>query len=887
MPVNLDKPHLWKGDVQRSVDFYNQWFMRFAPAAFREQRTEQARIVEEALKRTDYLRDVSPDLLMTHPSVVTLLRAATAPPIARDRLVGLAYVTKNLIESMEGKGDKPPRVPPRMEKIDLTEALERIGSVIEQLADRDLLVWLDADEEPREADVRRASTVLADRLCGAAADPIIRNAQEKRQLAALRTWLEERGYRHTTSASVPSIRKMEPGTFTFWYNVPVAHGKKSLNITVDAVIMPLSRQSGQLPVLIEAKSAGDFTNTNKRRKEEAQKASQLRSEYGSDVQFILFLCGYFGTDYLGYMAAEGVDWLWEHRIDDLTEFGIRPPDEGGDFDRPKEGGDPEGPGGGIIYSDPDWNFTGVVKEREEEIGETESQRLKAQAEIDASRTGEERNKLGQFATPPALARAIAREALRLVSEDEPIRFLDPAIGTGSFFSALLDVRGARRIERATGYEIDPAYADAAVALWEAAGLRVSISDFTQVPVPCPTERFNLLLANPPYVRHHHIEEADKARLRTTVKRLFGKKASGLSGLYAYFILLSHGWLKAGGVAAWLVPTEFMDVGYGQIVREYLTQKVTLVRAHRFAAEDVQFGDALVSSAVLFFRNTPLAPEHQARLTLGGPIDAPARSVDVPVKLLATSRKWNPLFRNGCTGTSNGRGQDALTLGDLFTVKRGLATGANGFFILAPSKAAKLEIPRQFLRPVLPSPRYIKTEVVQAKSNGMPDLDKELVLLDCDLPEAEVRDGYPRLWAYLEEGVKSGISTRYLCSRRNPWYAQERRAPAPILCSYMGRSKGEGSPLRFFLNQSEAVATNVYLNLYPKPALAGRLQKEPGLIETIWRALGTISAEDLAAEGRTYGGGLHKAEPKELAALRLPGFLPRGFIDAGRQSVLAL
>ena len=70
----------------------------------------------------------------------------------------------------------------------------------------------------------------------------------------------------------------------------------------------------------EAKSAGDFTNTNKRRKEEAQKINQLRHTYGDDIEFILFLCGYFDSGYLGYEAAEGIDWVWEHRIDDLQEF---------------------------------------------------------------------------------------------------------------------------------------------------------------------------------------------------------------------------------------------------------------------------------------------------------------------------------------------------------------------------------------------------------------------------------------------------------------------------------------------------------------------------------------------------------------------------------------
>ena len=53
-----------------------------------------------------------------------------------------------------------------------------------------------------------------------------------------------------------------------------------------------------MPVLIECKSAGDFTNTNKRRKEETTKIEQLRNNYGKKVEFILFLCGYFDSGYL-------------------------------------------------------------------------------------------------------------------------------------------------------------------------------------------------------------------------------------------------------------------------------------------------------------------------------------------------------------------------------------------------------------------------------------------------------------------------------------------------------------------------------------------------------------------------------------------------------------
>jgi type II restriction enzyme len=117
---------------------------------------------------------------------------------------------------------------------------------------------------------------------------------------------------------------MPPGTFSFHLNVPVKleDGSKQINIAVDAVIMPISAISGDLPLLVEAKSAGDFANVNKRRKEEATKMYQLRSTYGPQIRFNLFLCGYFDTGYLGYEAAEGIDWVWEHRIDDLALFGL-------------------------------------------------------------------------------------------------------------------------------------------------------------------------------------------------------------------------------------------------------------------------------------------------------------------------------------------------------------------------------------------------------------------------------------------------------------------------------------------------------------------------------------------------------------------------------------
>jgi len=298
---------------------YNDWFLEFAPLAFRETRVRTTREVEATLKATCNLTAIDPAILRRHPEILPTLRMSTCPPIAVDRLIGLAGVPASLVKRMEIHR----QLPVRLKGEALDRELQKIIKIIERMADPDIFVWLQREDPATEKEVYRAATIVADRLCGSVANPIIRNAQEKRQLAALQAWLEVRGYRQLSTAQAVSLDNMPPGTFTFRMNVPVAlDNSKQINIPVDAIVMPRLAPPGSLPLLFEAKSAGDFANVNKRRKEEAVKMAQLRHTYGADVQFILFLCGYFDSGYLGYEAAEGIDWVWEHRIDDLEEFGL-------------------------------------------------------------------------------------------------------------------------------------------------------------------------------------------------------------------------------------------------------------------------------------------------------------------------------------------------------------------------------------------------------------------------------------------------------------------------------------------------------------------------------------------------------------------------------------
>ena len=293
--------------------------MKFAPQAFRTISTKTTMDVQAALHSTGNIIDLGPAIIRSNPEILPTLRMSTCPPLAVDRLIGLAGVSANLVKRMELEK----KLPANSTSAAINADLAKIAAIITKLADPDIFVWLGRKEPPAEAEIHRAATIIADRLCGAVANPIIRNAQEKRQLAAIKAWLEARGYKQLPNDGT-KFDAMPPGTFAFRMNVPVKleGGKKSVNIPIDASIMLKSAKKGSLPLFFEAKSAGDFTNTNKRRKEEAMKISQLRSNYGKKARFNLFLCGYFHSGYLGYEAAEGIDWVWEHRIDDLAKFGI-------------------------------------------------------------------------------------------------------------------------------------------------------------------------------------------------------------------------------------------------------------------------------------------------------------------------------------------------------------------------------------------------------------------------------------------------------------------------------------------------------------------------------------------------------------------------------------
>ena len=490
-----------------------------------------------------------------------------------------------------------------------------------------------------------------------------------------------------------------------------------------------------------------------------------------------------------------------------------------------------------------------------DIKTIESRRNALQNIVDKSKSINERRKFGQFSTPIDLAKEIVSYGLSLLSDDN-ITFLEPCIGSGAFYSALLSLVSNCKILAATGIELDTTYLECAKRLWNSFDIEPMNDDFSRVK---PTKQYSLLITNPPYVRHHYLAQEYKEYLIENCKKETGIALSGLAGLYCHFILLAHKWLAPNAISGWLIPSEFMDVNYGSAIKDYLLNKVHLLRIHRYEPENSMFSDAMVSSCVVWFKKEVVNSDYDVEFTFGGTHKSPLLTKHIKKSDLVKERKWTRFPEKAIRDENN----TEISLGDFFEIKRGLATGDNSFFILSRERIDELGMDISFFKPVLPSPRYLKTDFIDTDSNGIPKIEPQIFLLDCKLSEQELKDNYPTTWEYLQSGLEK-TSKKYLCKSRKIWYFQEQREATFFLCSYMGRGKGSSSPIRFILNLSEAIVTNSYLMLYPKEKLRNAISNNPDLVYKIWGILKGINRSQIEEEGRVYGGGLKKIEPRELA-----------------------
>lgn len=454
-----------------------------------------------------------------------------------------------------------------------------------------------------------------------------------------------------------------------------------------------------------------------------------------------------------------------------------------------------------------------------------------------------------IATPPELALDAAKTAKVFLDEDY-IDFGDPAAGNGVLLAAARQALGVDRFNSARVIEKDESSANLLRRKWSRAAASVLSADFLTIE---PEQRaWSFLLANPPY-RRSQLIAADLAAVRQGLSSQLNIDISARIDLYVYFILKAHAWLQAGAVAAWIIPSEFLVTDYGRALRVYLTSEATLLRIHTYDSSDPLFDNALTSTTLLIYRKHPAVGSNIVEISEHGTAQKPQSSRLLAISSLRPARRWSLAALSAATSSGP-------TIGDLFEVRRGVATGANRLFVLNSQDLERFEVDRSWVKPLVPAARAIDHGCIESTEDGLPLPFEDRWLIDSPLTLEEMSAISPLFGAYLRE-TQPLLQGRALVARRpSPW-KQESRGVAPLLFVYM--AKAENRRHRFIRNKSRGIHLNNYIGLHPR----GRSEtQEDQWLDTAHEALSALSPEVLSRYGRTYGKSLLKLEPREIAAL---------------------
>ena len=210
--------------------------------------------------------------------------------------------------------------------------------------------------------------------------------------------------------------------------------------------------------------------------------------------------------------------------------------------------------------------------------------------------------VGIHFTPPALARALVEQALRVLPRDgASIRIFDPACGSAEFLrEALRQIRlnGYKGTVELIGWDVSPAACDMARFLlaWEKhqdpfeVKVEVRLTDsLSESEWPAA----DLLLMNPPFVSYEELDTEQRA----TVANVLGKLARGRFDMSTSFVWKAFTSLQRGAVVATVVPASFLEADAAFEVRRGLTGLMAIHMVARLGSP-ILFSNATVDAATL-------------------------------------------------------------------------------------------------------------------------------------------------------------------------------------------------------------------------------------------------------------------------------------------------
>nr|WP_320050207.1 hypothetical protein [uncultured Desulfuromonas sp.] len=351
------------------------------------------------------------------------------------------------------------------------------------------------------------------------------------------------------------------------------------------------------------------------------------------------------------------------------------------------------------------------------------------------------------------------------------------------------------------------------------------------------DQYDLVLTNPPYIQFGRLDKKQRENLH----RQFSKEVlfRGTADLWVYFLIKSVSHLRFGGTLAAIIPWSFLEAEFSHDIRKWMASYFRDIRV--LVLRDKHFGTTEKRVLLVWLGNYGLPAEN---IEVGFSDDIgddhfyQSLSNDEwlrPCLITTVGIQHADIIKHAMEG-------GWFELRSVASVKIGVVTGANSFFIRARSE-------HDIVSSV---PIFTKVRELQALEIHDPP-EKELLILDNRRAPDDV---------YIQEGLNANIQKRSHCVRRGEqWF----------------RLTLESAPDCFFTYRVSSIP---YLTLNPEGFQCTntlhevRFTQELSLNKKRWIALSIlsdISQLSLELKGRHYGNGVLKIEPSALKEVLV--FLP--------------
>jgi adenine-specific DNA-methyltransferase len=459
-----------------------------------------------------------------------------------------------------------------------------------------------------------------------------------------------------------------------------------------------------------------------------------------------------------------------------------------------------------------------------------------------------RNK-GQFWTPSWVANAM----ITYVSKNTNIVF-DPASGEGAFYEALKHISPEIKFY---GIDIDPLVLESPT--YSSNGCQLEVRDFIK---NTPKNKFKAIVANPPYIRHHRIDEATKLYLKQMCVQKMGFTLDGRAGLHIYFLVQALELLETNGRLAFIMPADTCEGKSAQPLWKWITSKYCVECVATFSSEATPFPNVDTNALVFFISNKP----QEEHLIWSKVNKAYTKDFTQFVEqgfcaenletITTSCRSIIEALETGFSRPQATKEKTQYTLSDFAQILRGIATGANEFFFLTKQQIEDLNLNPNYFKRAVGRTRDIQKDTITIEDLEELDNNNRPTYLLSLINEKELQDVEIR--QYLAKGSDLELPKRPLIMQRKPWFKMEKRVVPPLLFAYLGRRD-----IRFILNEANALPLTAFLCVYPN-------FEDKEYITNLWRALNhPDTLDNLQAVGKSYGSGAIKVEPNSLRNLSIP------------------